>query len=325
MQTTCAPACFSCRSIDFDYRCPLDKSGYTALAQPGDLHAMFERILTVPQFEVYQPVALSRPSNATANDAPYILQLDNVLSAEECETMIQLGADRGYKNSTEVGGTTRFDGKRDSTLSERRTSQTTWCKNECGAHHVTQAVTQRLEALTGIGEQHYEYFQLLKYDVGQHYVSHNDYLPHQVNRRQGVRVRKKMGGRRASKVCYKWLTTTHNNTLRQMLTAYMYLNEVDAGGGTRFTSLNLTVTPKPGRLILWPSVLDADTSAEEGRTNHEALPVEKGIKYGKYKQLARVRVLESISNTVASFMLCKGTNAWIHQRDYKTPHEEGCA
>jgi prolyl 4-hydroxylase len=242
---------------------------------------MFERILTDPQFKDYQPVALSRPSSATTSDAPYIVQLDNVLSAEECETMVQLGADQGYKNSTEVGKKTRFDGKRDSTLSERRTSQTTWCKSECEAHSVTQAVTQRLEALTGIGERHYEYFQLLKYEVGQHYVSHNDYLPHQVNRRQGVRVRRRLADLGTCQICYTFysqpFTTTH---YRQMLTAYIYLNEVDAGGGTRFTSLNLTVTPKPGRLILWPSVLDADTSAEEERTNHEALPVEKGTKYG---------------------------------------------
>ena len=95
---------------------------------------------------------------------------------------------------------------------------------------------------------------------------------------------------------------THQQVKRQqgprILTVYLYLNDVEAGGGTHFDQLGLTVTPKRGRAVLWPSVQDDDPNKKDRRTTHQALPVEKGIKYG--------------------------ANAWIHLRDFQTPHENGC-
>ena len=79
-----------------------------------------------------------------------------------------------------------------------------------------------------------------------------------------------------------------------MLTVYMYLNDVPAGGGTRFSNshLDLTVMPKEGRVVVWPSVLNANTTAEDLRTFHEALPVEKGVKYGElFTKLSLSKIL----------------------------------
>jgi 2OG-Fe(II) oxygenase superfamily len=90
--------------------------------------------------------------------------------------------------------------------------------------------------------------------------------PHQQNRPAGVRV----------------------------LTCFMYLSDVDEGGNTSFPNMNITVVPKKGRAILWPSVLDEDPNAGDSRTDHEALPVVAGIKH------------------------------WIHQRDYRTPNQNAC-
>ena len=50
----------------------------------------------------------------------------------------------------------------------------------------------------------------------------------------------------------------------------MYLSDVEEGGGTRFTKLNLTVAPSKGMAILWPSVLSSDVLATDERTHHEA-------------------------------------------------------
>jgi prolyl 4-hydroxylase len=84
----------------------------------------------------------------------------------------------------------------------------------------------------------------------------------------------------------------------RILTVFLYLNDVEEGGGTRFTDLDITVQPKKGRALIWPSVLDANPDVKDDRTHHEALPVKKGIKYG--------------------------ANAWIHQRDFKIPHATAC-
>ena len=55
-------------------------------------------------------------------------------------------------------------------------------------------------------------------------------------------------------------------------------NDVEAGGGTNFPILDLTVMPKKGRVLIWPSVLDDNPNDKDDLTEHQALPVEKGIK-----------------------------------------------
>ena len=71
------------------------------------------------------------------------------------------------------------------------------------------------------------------------------------------------------------------------------------GGGTSFPGLNLTVLPKLGRALWWPSVLAASPERNDLRTNHEALPVVRGTKLA--------------------------ANVWIHQHDFMTPYSKGCA
>ena len=84
-----------------------------------------------------------------------------------------------------------------------------------------------------------------------------------------------------------------------MLTLFLYLNDVEEGGGTHFPELGITVQPKKGSALLWPSVLDEDIEEKDFRTDHMALPVIKGVKYG--------------------------ANAWIHTRNYREAEENDCA
>ena len=66
---------------------------------------------------------------------------------------------------------------------------------------------------------------MLKYEVGQFYHEHHD---------QNAPKNSAWGPR--------------------LYTFFMYLNDVEAGGETRFTRLNISVTPRKGSAILWPSV-----------------------------------------------------------------------
>ena len=77
----------------------------------------------------------------------------------------------------------------------------------------------------------------------------------------------------------------------------MYLSDVDEGGGTKFDG-GFTVMPKAGKAVFWPATLDAEPFTSDDRTHHEALPVEKGVKYA--------------------------ANFWIHQYDYVAAHHMGC-
>ncbi len=106
--------------------------------------------------------------------------------------------------------------------------------------------------------------------VGEFYRRHHDFNPKELDRPQGNRI----------------------------LTVYVYLNDVAEGGGTLFNSLGLTISPKVGRIVIWPSVIDSDPLRMEGKTDHEALPVERGVKYG--------------------------ANIWIHQRDFVAAFAKNC-
>ena len=125
--------------------------------------------------------------------------------------------------------------------------------------------------MTGIPYDNYECFQLLKYTVGQFYLAHDDHIEYHTEQSHGPRL----------------------------LTFFIYFNEVEEGGGTRFPKLdNLTVYPKKGRVLIWPSITDDGSWETEYRTTHEAMRVEAGEKYA--------------------------ANAWIHMRDFQTPFQNGC-
>ena len=136
---------------------------------------------------------------------------------------------------------------------------------------MNQEIVESIANMAGVPSVNQEQLQLLNYQVGQFYKQHHDFIPHHVDRQQGPRI----------------------------LTFFLYLNDVEEGGGTKFNKLDIIVTPKRGMGLLWPSVLNEDLNLKDGRTEHEAMAVIKGQKYA--------------------------ANAWIHLRDMKTPHATGCS
>ena len=64
---------------------------------------------------------------------------------------------------------------------------------------------------------------------------------------------------------------------QRSLTAMVFLNEVEAGGSTDFTELNLSIEPKPGVLLGWNNA-DPD-GVPNPMTMHAGRPVVAGVKY----------------------------------------------
>ncbi len=154
-------------------------------------------------------------------------------------------------------------------VSPVRTSHQCWCQQKCTRDPVVRAVTARIAGLTSTPEANSEFFQVVRYEKGQFYKVHHDqnsapFTP------QGARL----------------------------YTFFIYLNTPAAGGGTRFNDLGITVNPRRGSAVLWPSLMDVNVSLPELLTHHEALPVEEGIKFG--------------------------ANLWIHMYDFRTPSTKGC-
>jgi len=292
MQTKCAPSCQSCHMIDINARCPPLGDDIQPALLPGQMNAMFERIVeTAPGNQTgdveieenmtnYSVVVHSRPEpfegepsrRRDMEQPPWIITFEDFLTEDECEHLVKMGYKSNYERSKDVGQILT-DGSYDAVESLTRTSENAWCseRNNCRKDEVVRRIQDRMAKVTGIPAANSEDLQLLKYDVGQFYRPHHDYIHHQKDRQCGPRI----------------------------LTFFLYLSDVEEGGATNFVGLKMPVKPKLGRALLWPSVYDSDPMVKDPRTDHEAQDVVEGTKFG--------------------------ANAWIHMFDYMGPHERGCA
>lgn len=133
-----------------------------------------------------------------------------------------------------------------------RTSET--C-NLDPAEPVVAAAEAALTALTGLDPAHGERLQGQRYEAGQQFKAHHDYLREDLPywARQAT-----VGGQRT------W-------------TAMVFLDRPEAGGATRFPLVDLTIPPRPGTLVAWNNL---DAAGEPNRlTLHQGLPVEAGVKH----------------------------------------------
>merc|ERR1711924_384054 len=149
---------------------------------------------------------------------PWVVSFDTFLSEEETDRVIRVGG-KGWMRSQAGDG-----------VQAVRTSSTAWCDAyTCQRDPLLAKLRARIANLTMVPEVNAEYMQGLKYETGQFYKVHHD---------QNSPMTSAWGPR--------------------MYTFFMYLNDAVDGGETRFPRLNISVRPKRGRALLWPSVLNSD-------------------------------------------------------------------
>jgi len=192
MKKSCAPACKSCEYLSFEHRCPL-KPDTPNPWSAGDLNAMFVRLTNEPYLSLYETKILSSPE---MNGGPWIITMENVVSEMEANTLIELGAIEGYERSADVGKL-KPDGSFEDDINPGRTSTNAWCTEDCLQNQTALAIVERLSQITGINETNSEYLQMLRYEEGQHYQVHHDYIEYDLTRY----VDRHSGGRCISPVC----------------------------------------------------------------------------------------------------------------------------
>jgi prolyl 4-hydroxylase len=171
-----------------------------------------------------------------------LFQLKRFLPPELCAELIAL-IDAGRRPSTiaDANGDHYF-----------RTSET--CDLDAGEPAVRD-LEARLFALNGIDPAHGEPVQGQRYAVGQEFKPHTDYFePDGADWERYCAI----SGQRT------W-------------TFMVYLNAVEAGGGTRFGVAKKIVQPETGKLLAW------NNRRPDGRPNpstlHHGMKVRKGVKY----------------------------------------------
>ena len=147
MKMKCAPSCRTCDLIDIDNRCPPLGDDVRPGLLPGELNAMFERIVrTAPGNQTDQNFAIdegmtnytvtvhSRPmpldddeepiisKERDLEQPPWVITFENFISEEECKSLIDLGYKSEYKRSEDVAGLLP-DGNVASKQSDTRTSE----------------------------------------------------------------------------------------------------------------------------------------------------------------------------------------------------------
>jgi len=274
MLTTCSEACTGCKPTRAELkdrkrgkkkkgknRCKRDK-GDKPLIKKGELNKIFERIVSDPEInEMYNVTTLSTD--------PFIITIDGVVIPEESAGIIESVSGK-FEGSSGTGAIME-DGTFAKEVTSYRTSRNAWCHEEpCRSLAVSMNVEDKIAALTGVPRENQEYLQILDYGPDQYYKQHHDFIPGHMDMPCGPRI----------------------------LTAFIYFNEVEEGGGTRFNKLNITVQPKPGRMLLWPSVKNSNPKKIDTRTDHEAMPVIAGVK--------------------------QAANAWLHLYAFRKYNLLGC-
>jgi TPR repeat protein len=120
---------------------------------------------------------------------------------------------------------------------------------------VIGTVLRRLAKIAGVPASHAEPLTVLQYRPGQEYKPHFDYFVPAPNARK---IEEPPGGAR-------------------IVTVFVYLNDVEAGGATDFPRLGARVQPQRGRAVKF---LNYSAAGEPDKlTLHAGLPVERGEKW----------------------------------------------
>lgn len=181
------------------------------------------------------------------NTNPQVRTIKDFLSSEECGHMISLATPHLTDSvvSDSKGGH----------VSNGRTSKTAWISHT--EDEITAEIAKKVSNLVGIPIENAEKFQVVYYGETNEYKPHYDSWDHNGSEKTLRCI--KYGGPR-------------------MVTALMYLNCVEEGGSTKFTKLNIDITPDMGKLLLFNNTCE-DSIDKHPLSEHAGMPVVKGKKY----------------------------------------------
>ena len=175
-------------------------------------------------------------------ESPVLRVLNDFLSAEECGTLIEQARPRLQRAKT-------VDSAGKQQIDARRTSEGMFFT--IGETPLIKRIEQRIATMLGVPADHGEGLQILHYLPGQQYEPHYDWFNPEQPGFAAVTVK---GGQRIASLV-------------------MYLNTPEAGGGTAFPEVGVTVTALRGSAVYF--AYDTGDTA----SLHAGLPVQQGEKW----------------------------------------------
>lgn len=181
------------------------------------------------------------------SESPKIYTIDNFLSNSECEHFINISKDKFQP--------ALVSGDNGGVISNGRTGKNCWIKHNFD--EITKNIAEKISNLVKIPLENAESYQIIYYDLNGQYRQHYD----------------------------GWLFDNSEKSLRNMkyggqrlMTALVYLNDVESGGGTKFTKQNIEINSEKGKLLIFENV-HAGTNLRHELSEHAGMPVIKGEKW----------------------------------------------
>lgn len=194
---------------------------------------------------------------------PLVYTISNFIDDKTCEHFIQ-------KAKPSLATALVALDKQGST-SQGRTNTNCWIAHN--TDDITFKVANQIANLVGMPLENAESFQVVHYDTQQKYNGHFDaFVKDDTDKNKRLLKR---GGQR-------------------MITALVYLNDVEEGGHTSFGKLNINVNPEKRKLLVFHNCYEGTTKRHEN-TLHAGTPPTKGEKYA--------------------------FNLWFREQNYKTVYE----
>lgn len=177
---------------------------------------------------------------------PIVAIFENVVSDQEIDHIISKS-----KDYLKRAGVSLLEGSKEH---KARTGKNHWLRYD--NDDVVNAVGSRIAEIVGIPLENAEALQVIHYDSGQEYKIHFDAYDLSTQIGQSCC---KYGGQR-------------------LVTALVYLNDVEEGGETSFPKLSAEVQAKKGRMVIFHNVTD-DFNVPHPNSLHAGMPVIKGEKW----------------------------------------------
>jgi prolyl 4-hydroxylase len=182
-----------------------------------------------------------------AMKSPRIVLFGNVLSGEECDSLLDYCTER-LQRSPVVG-----DADGETQVHAHRTSRGAMLQR--GESELVQRIETRLAALVRWPVERGEGLQVLRYERGNEYRPHFDWFNPDL---PGPRKHLERGGQRVG-------------------TIITYLSDVEEGGATSFPNIGLEVQPRKGCAVFFANT-DANGVPDQ-QTLHAGEPVVRGVKF----------------------------------------------
>lgn len=172
---------------------------------------------------------------------PLIFTIDNFLSDEECEMVMEISKNRNFSRAYVL------DDNNGAVINDSRTNYSNSISNNDDIF--IQYIVDKVSSTIKFPSENAEPLEFVRYYKNQEFKHHFD--------------------------AFKQPYLSKN---QRILTALVYLNNVEKGGETEFKNINLKIKPNKGKLLVFQNCLE-DNQTIHPNSYHAGLPVLKGEKF----------------------------------------------